>query len=140
MTESCEICELLTTTPLGGWVLRADGWSACVFPGREVPGSLVVSLDEHVVGLVNLPPSAQATFGPVAVRLGNAVQRAIGAERVYVVALGESYPHFHYLLAGRTPDRPERLRAVGFLAATEEMLDPVESERVAGRIRAELAD
>jgi diadenosine tetraphosphate (Ap4A) HIT family hydrolase len=133
--DECEICQLLRTEPPGGWVLRESGWAAAVFPGREVPGSLVVSLEEHIEGLVNLPPKAAETLGPVAVRLGEAVKGVTGAERVYLVALGETYPHFHYLLAARTPDRPDRLRAVGFLSATEEMRDVERSILIAGQVR-----
>jgi diadenosine tetraphosphate (Ap4A) HIT family hydrolase len=105
-----------------------------------VPGSFVVSLDRHLEGLVSLDRETAGTFGEVAALLARAIQAATKAARVYLVAIGESHPHFHYVLAARSPDLPARLRAYGFLAGTQEMLDPEQAATIAGQVRRALED
>lgn len=108
MRDGCEICERETTDeePFGGWVLRTDRWSACVAPGFEVPGWLFLELRRHAEGPMGMSPQEASELGPLLVQLTTAIQTATESDRVYVLAFGELYPHFHVLLAPRMPMAP----------------------------------
>jgi diadenosine tetraphosphate (Ap4A) HIT family hydrolase len=104
----CPICrrETAADEPLGGWVLRTDLWSVCVAEGFEVPGWLFLELRRHAEGPMSLTPEEASELGPLLAAVSGAVQAATGAERVYVLAFGELFPHFHLLVAPRMPMAP----------------------------------
>ena len=106
--SSCVICEWESADeePPGGWVLRTDLWSACVAPDFEVPGWLFLELRRHAEGPTALTPEEASELGPLIVDVSTAVQAATGAERVYLLAFGELFPHFHVLVAPRMPMAP----------------------------------
>ncbi|MDQ3757334.1 MAG: hypothetical protein M3394_05760, partial [Actinomycetota bacterium] len=95
--SSCVICERETTDeePAGGWVLRTDLWSACVAPGFEVPGWLFLELRRHAEGPMGMEDAEAGELGVLLARLSAAAQAATGAERVYALAYGELFAHFH---------------------------------------------
>lgn len=107
----CQICQRETAPeePLGGWVLRTERWSACVADGFEVPGWLFLELRRHAEGPMALSPEEASELGPLLVDLSAAIEAATDAERVYVLAFGELFPHFHLLLAPRLPMAPPEL-------------------------------
>jgi diadenosine tetraphosphate (Ap4A) HIT family hydrolase len=137
-SHECKTCAVLADTAASDWIWRGDGWAATVSPGTDVPGWIVVSTEDHVEGLWSLTSEQAASFGPVARRLSDAIRSATNAECVYLVALGESQPHFHFLLAARTAGVPETAREFSYLSAKRELIDLERSREVAARIRAEL--
>jgi len=104
----CQICQRETAPdePLGGWIVRTELWSACVADGFEVPGWLFLQLRRHAEGPMALAPEEASELGRLLVDLSAAIQTATGAERVYLLAFGELFPHFHVLLAPRMPMAP----------------------------------
>jgi diadenosine tetraphosphate (Ap4A) HIT family hydrolase len=137
--DDCTMCAQLLSEPEGGWVLRHGGWAALVYPGHEVPGSIVVALERHAEGIAELDRTEAEEYGVVAWRLARALQAATDSERVYLAAFGESVPHFHFLAAARTEDVDHALRGPGFVLAKDQMRDPEAAQAVAERIRAALA-
>jgi diadenosine tetraphosphate (Ap4A) HIT family hydrolase len=139
--ERCEICgrEASPDEPLGGWVLRTPRWSACVAAGFEVPGWLFLELRRHAEGPMAMNEAEAAELGPLLVRLSAAILAATGAERVYVLAFGELFPHFHLLLLPRLPFAPPDQVGPSLFLKRAEVVDPPVAAETAMRICAELA-
>ena len=133
---SCEICERESADeePAGGWVLRTDLWSVCVGPGFEVPGWLFVELRRHVDGPMGMDDAEAAELGGLIRDLTVAIQSATGAERVYLMAYGEMYPHFHVLLAPRMPFAPDDEKGPALFGKRGELADPAAAYETATRI------
>ena len=122
----CELCrrESSDEEPPGGWVLRTDLWSVGIGPGFEVPGWLFVELRRHAEGPMGMDDAEAAELGPLLARVSAGIQAATGAERVYVVAFGELFPHFHVLLLPRMPFAPDDEKGPALFAKRAELCDP----------------
>lgn len=133
----CEICarESSDEEPPGGWVLRTDQWSACVAPGFEVPGWLFVELRRHSEGPMGMDDAEAAELGGVVRDVSAAIQSAMGAERVYVLAFGELYPHFHVVLIPRMPFAPAEEKGTSLWERRAELCDPEAAAAAASSIR-----
>ena len=130
--RDCPICEWL-----GGdveWVHRDDMFAAGVFPGFDVPGWLFLALRRHAEGPMGMGPGEAAAFGPVLVDLTARLQRVTGAERVYVVAYGELFPHWHCLLSPRGADVPPEQRGPSLFLRRAELVDPDAAAEVARQV------
>lgn len=138
--DDCEICsrEAGDEPSLGGWVLRTDLWSACVAEGFEAPGWLFLELRRHAEGPMAMDDEESAELGPLLQRLSGAIEKVTGAARVYVLAFGELFPHFHVLLAPRLPGDPPELRGPGLFQHRGDLIDADAAGEVAVRIRGEL--
>lgn len=68
-------------------------------------------------------------------QLTGAIQAATGAEKVYVVAYGERFPHFHVCLFPRMPFAPPDQTGPGLFTKVAELVDVEEAARVAGAVR-----
>ena len=139
--EGCEICqrEASDEEPPGGWVLRTEHWSACVAPGFEVPGWLFLELRRHAEGPMAMDSAEAGELGGLLARLSGAVQSATGAERVYVLAFGELYPHFHLLLVPRMPYAPPEEAGPALFLRRTELADPPAAAEMALRICRQVA-
>ena len=137
----CEICEREGSEqePVGGWVLRTERWSACVAPGFEVPGWLFLELRRHAEGPMGMDQAEAAELGPLLARLTGAIQAATGAERVYVVAYGELFPHFHLALLPRLPFAPPDQVGPTLFLRRAELADPEAAAEMALHICAQLS-
>jgi len=139
--EGCEICqrEASGEEPPGGWVLRTEHWSACVAPGFEVPGWLFLELRRHGEGPMAMDAAEAGELGGLLARLSGAVQSATGAERVYVLAFGELYPHFHLLLVPRMPYAPPEETGPALFLRRTELADPPAAAEMALRVCRQLS-
>jgi diadenosine tetraphosphate (Ap4A) HIT family hydrolase len=135
--EGCEICHRESTDaePPGGWVLRTAWWSACVAAGFEVPGWLFLELRRHAEGPMGLDDDEASELGILIRQLSEAIERVTGAERVYLVAYGELFPHFHVLLSPRMPGAPPQFRGPSLFNQRDELADPAAAAETAVRIR-----
>lgn len=135
--QTCVICarELSHDEPPGGWVLRTERWSASVAEGFEVPGWLFLQLRRHAEGPMAMLPEEAAELGGHLVELTSAIQAVTQAEKVYVLAYGEAFPHFHLLLHPRLAAAPPDQRGPGLFAAREELRDLARSTAVAVELR-----
>jgi diadenosine tetraphosphate (Ap4A) HIT family hydrolase len=139
--DECAVCarEASTEEPVGGWVLRTDLWSACVAPGFEVPGWLFLELRRHADGPMGMETAEAGELGGLLARLSAAIAGATGAERVYVIAFGELYPHFHLVLLPRMPFAPPDETGPALFLKREDLADPPAAADMALRICRELS-
>ncbi|MEQ4206261.1 HIT family protein [Actinopolymorpha sp. B9G3] len=99
------------------------------------PGYSVVIYKQHVVEPHDLPAAEQAAYLADVMDAGKAVQRALGADKMNYLLLGNGQPHTHCHLvpryygdpAGGRPFLPEQ----PVPASTGELLDRVERIRAA---------
>jgi diadenosine tetraphosphate (Ap4A) HIT family hydrolase len=134
--NECELCarESSDQEPPGGWVLRTEHWSACIAPGFEVPGWLFLELRRHAEGPMGMDDAEAAELGPLLSRLTAGIQAATGAEKVYLLALGEMFPHFHVLLMPRMPFAPDDERGPALFLKRPELVDPPGATETAARV------
>lgn len=134
--SSCVICarESADEEPPGGWVLRTDLWSACVAPDFEVPGWLFLELRRHADGPMGMDDAEAGEMGVLLSRLTAGIQAVTGAEKVYVVAYGELFSHFHLLLMPRMPSAPDDERGPALFGKRVELLDPPAAYETAARV------
>jgi hypothetical protein len=116
-------------------VLRTDLWSACVAEGYEAPGWLFLQTLRHVEGPMGMNSEEAGELGLDVAHLTGAIQAVTGAEKVYVLAYGERFPHFHVVLLPRLPFAPPELTGPGLFGKVEELLDVTEAGRIASEIR-----
>ena len=137
MAISCVICDRETAgeEPPGGWVLRTDRWSACVAEGFEAPGWLFLQTLRHTEGPMGMDTEEAGELGINVAQLSAAIQQVTGAEKVYVVAYGERFPHFHLCLFPRLPFASPEHTGPGLFTKVEELADLDESAKVAGAVR-----
>ncbi len=69
-------------------------------------GYLMLEPRRHVRGVEDLNRGEAARLGPILSRIARALRESEGAERVYVVVLGEHVPHLHMHLIARYPGAP----------------------------------
>jgi diadenosine tetraphosphate (Ap4A) HIT family hydrolase len=133
----CVICdrETAASEPPGGWVLRSDRWSACVAEGFEAPGWLFLQTLRHTEGPMTMDNEEAGELGLNVAHLSGAIQAVTGAEKVYVVAYGERFPHFHLCLFPRMPFAPPEHTGPGLFTKVADLVDVDESARVARAIR-----
>jgi diadenosine tetraphosphate (Ap4A) HIT family hydrolase len=69
-------------------------------------GWLIVKPKRHVESVGDLSAEEAASLGPLLKRVCAAVERALGAERVYVCSFGEEVRHVHFHVVPRTQEMP----------------------------------
>jgi hypothetical protein len=67
--------------------------------------------------------------------LTGAIQAVTGAEKVYVIAYGERFSHFHLCLFPRMPFAPPELREAGLFTRVDDLVDVAEAAKVATAVR-----
>jgi diadenosine tetraphosphate (Ap4A) HIT family hydrolase len=78
---------------------------------------LVLTAARHCRAIHDLDDEAAAALGPLARRVARAQREALGAEHVYLFAIGDLLHHFHLHLVPRYADTPARLRGRGAFEA-----------------------
>ncbi len=86
----------------GGVVFENDLWlihhTGAPFP---LAGWFLLQPQRHVQGPARFDAAEAANFGPALSHFMRTLERVTGAERSYVVAFGESFPHMHAHLIPR---------------------------------------
>lgn len=95
--EPCSVCA--GSGPSAVW--REKHFT--VHPPRtcSLPGTLWVASTTHADTLGELPPEAQAAFGPLVARLERAIMHGGGIARVHLYRWGDGGAHFHVWLMPR---------------------------------------
>jgi diadenosine tetraphosphate (Ap4A) HIT family hydrolase len=137
--NDCLICSMQDTAP-GARVFLDDLWAAEIAPGYEVPGWFFLRSRRHAEALAGLDDDEAATLGKRARDLTRAVEKATGAPAVYLLHFGESYRHFHALIAARTKDVPPALRGGALLQLLAGGRDPAAAVELAARVRSAYAE
>ncbi|GAA3290306.1 HIT family protein [Streptomyces cinereospinus] len=122
MEQNCLICGL-DESEESDVVFRDDLWAAEIVPSYDVPGWFFLRARRHAERITGLDEAELETFGRRARDLVAAVTQATGAEATYILMFGESFPHFHALIAARTADVPADRRAGDILKLRTERAD-----------------
>ncbi len=120
-------------------VFRDELWAAEVLPGYEVPGWVVLRVRRHAERITALSDDEVDSFGRRARDLVAAVTEVNGTPATYLLAFGETYPHFHVLVVPRGDDVPDDHRAGDILKLLPQRVDPVAARAMVPALRAALA-
>jgi diadenosine tetraphosphate (Ap4A) HIT family hydrolase len=119
----------------GGILWRGEGLALHALDGPSpLPGWLVLTAERHARALYDLDPVAAGALGTVAQRVMRAQREALGAEHVYLFAIGDVLHHAHFHLVPRYAATPDRLRGRGAFEARAEDLRPAEELAAAARL------
>jgi len=132
--SECLICLMEEADPASR-VFLDELWAAEVAPGYEVPGWFFLRSRRHAEKLTGLDEAETATFGRHAHDLVSAVEQVTGAPAVYILSFGESYRHFHALIAARGEQVPPELRGGALLHLLAEGRDAPAAQALAGDVR-----
>jgi diadenosine tetraphosphate (Ap4A) HIT family hydrolase len=113
--DVCRLCTLPTEDKQSVDVLVTESWHAYA-PWDITPGAFLVQTRRHVEGPWSLDRTECQSLGPVLRDLSVAVQNIYSAEKVYIAALGEAHPHFHFILLPRVAAVPPPERGLAHLA------------------------
>lgn len=140
MNDTCIICnrsDLETIAELSHTVVM-------LFPRPLKLGHIAVAPVRHVESCSQLTCDEAAEIGEVCTRMVSCLERLLGAEKVYVLGIGDRDPHFHLHLIPRLAGEPKLGKyAVGsnsewrksIIATTQE-----EQIQFAARLRSALPD
>jgi diadenosine tetraphosphate (Ap4A) HIT family hydrolase len=132
--RECLICSMEESDPASR-VFLEDRWAAEVAPGFEVPGWFFLRARRHAEKLTGLDEAETATFGRHAHDLVTAVEQVTGAPAVYLLSFGETFRHFHALVAARGDQVPPELRGWSLLQLLAEGRDLPAAQALAGQVR-----
>jgi diadenosine tetraphosphate (Ap4A) HIT family hydrolase len=132
--RECLICSMEESDPASR-VFLEDRWAAEVAPGFEVPGWFFLRARRHAEKLTGLDEAETATFGRHAHDLVSAVEQVTGAPAVYLLSFGETFRHFHALVAARGDQVPPELRGWSLLQLLAEGRDLPAAQALAGQVR-----
>ena len=136
MTQpDCLICSMETAGP-SSRVFLDEHWAAEVAPGYEVPGWFFLRARRHAEKLTGLSDAEVAGLGRHAHDLATAVERVTGAPAVYLLSFGETFLHFHALIAARGQDVPPARRGGALLQLLPDGRNPAAAEALVPRVRA----
>jgi len=133
----CNACDLIAgghSAP-GGVVWREGGFALHSLDAPSpLPGWLVLTAERHARALYDLDAASTGALGPVAQRVMRAQREALGAEHVYLFAIGDVLQHAHFHLVPRYAATPDRLRGRGAFEARPEEMRPAEELAAAARL------
>ncbi len=130
--ESCGICKTNAgVAPIaGGVIFENELWLVRhMSPGR-VPGWVMVQAQRHVPGIGHFDDRETANFGPAFRHFSKVIEEVSGALRVYVAAMGESFPHFHCHLVPRYQNMPKDASAWSVFGLLNDQDVPVDAAEV----------
>jgi diadenosine tetraphosphate (Ap4A) HIT family hydrolase len=133
----CELCQRLEDLPDAAVIVRTNGWICYVNASFDDPACVIQAIP-HVDGLQSMTDSQGASFGPTVAKVARAMRDALGAERVYLVSMGETHLHLHSLLLARTAADPVDGRGVSRIArylASRSAPDKDRAEQLATLLR-----
>ena len=140
---SCLACQVVSgeVTVPGGILLRRDGFILhAVAQPTPVKGWLVLTSERHARAWYDLTPAEAAAIGSLARDVMQAQLKALGAEHVYALALGDVLQHFHLHLLPRYATTPAHHRGrPAFDAPTSDAIAQSEVEAAALALKASLS-
>jgi diadenosine tetraphosphate (Ap4A) HIT family hydrolase len=99
--SACGVCASLTDGA-AAVVLENELWQVRhIGAPHGVPGWMMLLTRRHVGGPAHFDDREAASFGPTLRHLSRVLEEVTGALRVYMAAMGESFPHFHCHLVPR---------------------------------------
>lgn len=133
-TTDCMICSL-DAAPADTRVFSDDLWAAEVAPGYEVPGWFFLRARRHAELITELDREELLTLGDRYRDLTEAIRLVTGAEAVYFMSFGESYRHYHALVAARGADIEPESRGGHIVGMRPESVDRTAALALVGPVR-----
>ena len=123
-----------------------DGlWRVAHAFNSALPGWMVVVPRRHITSLSELTSAEARVLGPLLRSLSQALERALGAQKAYMLFLaeGEGFHHVHIHVVPRQPDQPAERRGArifGYLdQPPADWVSPAKMDRIADELRPLLA-
>lgn len=133
----CRMCATAASVDPADVLHRGAHFTAAT--GMGVPGWALLWTHRHAAqGLWELDDAETAELGPLLRDLARALRSACGAERTYVMAMGEHALHFHAMVMARSAQTPLELRGPALLHAAADLRDTAASRTTAAAVRAAL--
>lgn len=110
IVKDCLACRILAghVAVPGGTIAANDWWLADHCLGAHGLGAIVVKTRVHRPHLSTLTPEEATALGPFLQTLTQAMEAALGAERVYINTWMDQPPyHVHFILQPRCGDKEE---------------------------------
>ena len=106
---NCAVCEQHAAARASGHVLWTDGRFLVIHHPEPSPlvGWLRLDAVDHVGGVADLSDDDAARFGVLHARIAACMKQALGVDRVYSIAFGESARHLHMHLVPRFAHRDD---------------------------------
>jgi len=106
---NCAVCEQHAAARASGHVLWTDGRFLVLHHPEPSPlvGWLRLDAVGHVGGVADLSDDDAARFGVLHARIAACMKQALGVDRVYSIAFGESAHHLHMHLVPRFAHRDD---------------------------------
>ena len=106
---NCAVCEQHAAARASGHVLWSDGRFLVLHHPEPSPlvGWLRLDAVDHVGGVADLSDDDAARFGVLHARIAACMKQALGVDRVYSIAFGESARHLHMHLVPRFAHRDD---------------------------------
>jgi diadenosine tetraphosphate (Ap4A) HIT family hydrolase len=132
--EACHVCATLTSTSSDQLVYDDGLWAGYLV--ADVPGWVMLAAKQHVEGMWSLSPEQASGLGDAVRSIGSAVKATTGADRVHLVYLGQSAPHFHMGFFPRLAGEPALFDNARLADAARSQVDPERARTVGADIRA----
>ena len=126
--EGCRLCRLPSEDKQSVDILVTDLWHVYA-PWDITRGAFIVQTRRHVEGLWLLDGDETETLGVVLRDISDDIREIYSAEKVYVISLGESYPHFHLMLLPRAANIPADGRGLVLLKSYLQSTNEAASDR-----------
>jgi diadenosine tetraphosphate (Ap4A) HIT family hydrolase len=121
------------------WVVRHSA------PPYGVAGWLTLQTRRHCPEPASFNDAEAASFGPTLRHFEGVLREITGALRIYTVAMGESFPHFHGHMVPRYAETPGDVKTYGVFLLSEKAakgevtVDEVEVTRICEAFKARVA-
>jgi len=114
----CDVVQGRKESP-GGAIFDDPLWLLTHEVTRALRGWLILQPKRHVEHLAELSGEEAASLGPLTQKASFAIMRALGAERVYAVSIGEGVQHVHVWLVPRYAHVPKGMQLLCDLGSEE---------------------
>src|SRR4051794_26478234 len=122
---ACSACDIVAghqQTP-GGIIHQTKHFVVHAIAAESpLEGWVVLTSRAHVRGFYDLPADALGEMGQLAAKIAIEQKRALGAEHVYAMAIGDVLLHSHLHLIPRYANTPDGLRGIGAFKAPPEAM------------------
>jgi histidine triad (HIT) family protein len=121
------------------WVVRHSG------PPYGVAGWLTLMTRRHCPEPASFSDEEARSFGPTLRHFESILREITGALRIYTVAMGESFPHFHGHMVPRYAETPGDVKTYGVFLLSEKAaqgeitVDEAEVTRICEAFKARVA-
>jgi diadenosine tetraphosphate (Ap4A) HIT family hydrolase len=140
--NNCKSCQMLSLrdsgdAPLWDNIYRSSHWDLVHNYNTSLPGWLVVVARRHVASIAELTPAEAVELGRLLPLISQALQKAVGCQKTYVVQFTDhpQHPHVHVHVIPITADVPAERRGPGIFT----YIGVAEKERVSEAAMNEIA-